>query len=879
MTLLLVIFTAHVSFSQPVKTDTSDYHICHIYIPVTSAVSEVKAEDFNKGYIYDPFQLIEGKVAGFSISKAGSNLNSGFETRLRGLTTINGKSTPLIIIDGVRDVSLENLDPNDIATITILKDGSATAIYGSVSAGGVILIRTVRGDRNKPRIEYNTYTSTEKVAKNIPVMSPSEWRKLSEETGLGTDYLSNTDWFNEIERTALSQSHNISMSGGSDKTNYRASINYRKAEGILKGTGYSKLNGRINISQKALNDRLTFDLNLAATEKDSEYGFNEAFHYAAIYNPTSAVRSSDPLYSKFDGFVQQNQFDYYNPVSIIELNQNEGKNRILNYSLKADFEILKGLNVDVLYSSQMMSSLGDKYFDRNDLWGGYNTHGLAARSQDNSSIGLIESTINYARTIRSVVNLNILAGYSGQKFTNEGFYAQGGNFLTDNFSFNNLQAAMDFTHGKGSASSYRNKSQENVFFGIINADFGKTVYLSAGARYEGFSGFSSSNKWNVYPSFGAALDLSRLANIKFANNLLLRVDYSSSGNRPLNSLHTDLNLKRETRTQIDAGLEFSVFNSRLTGSFDYYSSNTTDLLYLINVPVSPNLNNQILANTGELKSSGMELSAVAKLINKTNFSYRITLATSYIFNNTFESLSGFGIQVVTQDLGKMGSPGQNQVPLVRIEAGKPVGQLTALVFNGIDANGFPSYVDQNRNGFIDQSDMQVVGNGLPKLIIGLGNDIIYKNWDLNIFGRGVFGHDLVNCFRALYEAPDLISLYNLPVTATDLRNPANKSLSRQTSGTFTDMDVESGTFISLHNLSLGYSFYFNKTTSFNKIRLYLAGNNLCYLTKYKGSDPNPRYADSATDPGTFNNPLVPGIDRVNTWPRTRSMTVGANFVF
>ena len=226
----------------------------------------------------------------------------------------------------------------------------------------------------------------------------------------------------------------------------------------------------------------------------------------------------------------------------------------------------------------------------------------------------------------------------------------------------------------------------------------------------------------------------------------------------------------------------------------------------------------------------------------------------------------------------MGSPGQNQVPLVRVEEGKPIGQLLALQYKGIDAAGNMTFVDQNNDGKIDQADRVIVGNGLPKFLIGFGNNLSYKNWDLNVFFRGVFGHDLINSFRGFYEVPQMINSYNLPKTAADQRS-ANGTLMVTSSGLLSSYDVEHADFVSLDNLALGYTFKLAKTSAFSKIRLYVAGNNLFYITKYKGVDPNPRYVDTATDMGTYNSPLVPGVDRRDTWYRARQVTFGVNIVF
>ncbi|TAL74496.1 MAG: SusC/RagA family TonB-linked outer membrane protein, partial [Bacteroidetes bacterium] len=503
---------------------------------VTSSIGTVRSNEFNKGNINSPVQLIQGKVAGLGISKPGGDPNGSYYLRLRGLNTINANTQPLVVIDGSTDASIDNVDPNDIESITVLKDGSAAAIFGTRGSNGVILVTTKKGIKGSNVIDYNVYTTAEMVARNSPAMSSAEWRALNKELGgLGTDFGENTDWFKEIEQTAISQIHNLSISGGTDKTSYRASVNYRQGEGVEIKTGYTQFNGRINLTQKALNDKFTLDLNLAATERESQYGFAEAFRYASIFNPTSPVRSTDEKYGKYDGYFQQVIFDYYNPVSILALNTNEGKNRILNLSLKGTYEILKGLSVDAFYSIQSISTLAGKYFDKNDYWGGLNRNGLAARQQDNSSSRLFESTAHYTDDISSSVNITALGGYSYQDFTNEGFYAQGGNFLTDDFTFNNLGAALDFKNGIGTITSYKNSNRLIAFFGRINLNISSMLFLNATARYEGSSRFGSNKKWGFFPAIGAGLDLAKPINKSFINYFKIRANYGITGNQPSES--------------------------------------------------------------------------------------------------------------------------------------------------------------------------------------------------------------------------------------------------------------------------------------------------------------------------------------------------------
>ncbi len=886
---------------------------------VTSSITSIKSDEFNKGNVNAAEQLIMGKVAGLSISKPGGNPNGLFDIRLRGLSTIGANLGPLVIIDGVIGGDLNNVDPNDIESINVLKDGSAAAIYGTRGSSGVILVQTKKGRKGTAVIDYNVYMTVEMVAKNTNVMNAAEWRALSTETGLGTDFGQSTDWFKEIEQTGLTQVHNLAMSGGTDQTSYRASINYRDANGIMINTGRTELNGRLNLTQKALNDKFTLDLNLAATEVESQYGFDAAFRYATIYNPTAPVRSSDAAYTQYNGYFQQVLFDYYNPVAMLELNTNDGKNRIVNLSLKGTYEIIKGLSIDAFYSIQSSGVLNGDYRDKNDYWGGMNRNGLAKRTANNYSSRLFESTAHYLGDVTSSLNISLLGGYSYQDFSNEGFDAEGGDFLTDDFTYNNLSAALDFKNGKGTITSFKNSNKLIAFFGRVNLNLNNTWFMTASARYEGSSRFGADNKWGLFPAIGGGADISKLINVSYIDNLKLRVSYGITGAEPSSSYlsllrlgpqgnfyyngdfvpgyspvsNANADLKWEKKGEFDAGFDFSLFNSKLSGAFDYYTRTTTDLLWQYQVPVPPNLYNQAWLNLGKLKSSGLELTLTYNVIKKSDLNYSITLTPSYNIDNTLVSLSGTyngaELKYGKQELSDMGSPGQNGTPLTLVEEGKPIGQLFTYVFQEIDASGKFVFVDQINvdtdgdgifdatNGKIDAADRVVTGNGLPKFLIGFANTVTYKNWDLNVFFRGVFGHDLINSFRAFYEVPAYITSYNLPKTAADMRS-ADGTLLAVTSGTLSSKYVEKADFVSLDNMALGYNFNLPSSSGFSKIRLYLAGNNLFYITKYTGVDPTPRYKDSDYL-GTHDSPLVPGIDRRDTWFRTRSVTFGANIVF
>ena len=869
---------------------------------VTSAVASVKSDEFNKGNVNSPAQLVQGKVAGLSIVKPGGNPNQGYDIRLRGMSTIGANTQPLIVIDGVVGGSLDNIDPNDIASIDVLKDGSAAAIYGTRGSSGVILVTTKKGRAGKTMVEYNGYMAMESVAKYPDVMNATEWRALSQETGLGTDFGYDTDWFKETTRTAYSQVHNLSVSGGTAKTTYRASFNYRDGMGVALNTGFSQLNGRLNITQKALKDKMTFNLILGATQRKSKYGFDRAFRYASIYNPTAPVKSDDPSFEIYDGYFQQVLYDYYNPVQILEEDINDGNNKRLNVALKGAYEIISGLTVDAFYSYQAGTNFQGQYYDKNSYWVGMDRNGLAERRTDEGSNQLFESTIHWDGDLGSATKLTVLGGYSYQEFVNEGFRARGGDFITDAFTYNNLGASLDFKNGIGTVDSYKNSSKLIAFFGRVNLNVTERFYMMASLRYEGSSRFGADNKWGFFPAVGGGVDLSDFIGVSSLDNLKLRASYGVTGNQPAQSYlsllrlgpggnfyyngnyvpgyqpvsNANPDLRWEKKAEFDVGVDFSLWKSKLYGSLDFYTRTTKDLLFQYEVPVPPNLYSRSWVNIGEIKNSGLELAITWNVVKNSDFSYSTTITPTYYIKNELVSLSGkfngSDLEYGVRYLGAMGAPGQSGVPLVRAAEGEPIGQLWALVFKEIDADGNLIFEDINNDGTIDPNDRQVVGNGLPDAEFGWNNTFNYKNWDLNIFFRSVLGHDLNNTYRAFYEVPNMIGSYNLPKTAADMRNPTTGTLLNNSSGVLSSYHIENASFFALDNIALGYTFHLKETSSFSKIRLYLAGNNLFYITGYKGVDPNPRYADSG-------NPLIPGIDRRDTWFRTRSFSFGVNLVF
>lgn len=859
----------------------------------TSAIVSVKAEDFNQGNISNPAQLIQGKVAGVAISRPGGNPNGNFIIRLRGLATVGANSSPLIIIDGVLNADLNTVDPNDIASVDILKDGSAAAIYGTQAASGVIIITTKRGLPGTSTVDYNGFVTAEFVDKVTEVLDAGEYRDLVRETGVGTDLGSSTDWIEELTRTGISQVHNISMGGGTNKTSYRASVNFRDVEGIAVSSGFNQLNARLNIDQKAINDRLSISLNLTTTTRDQDEISNAAFRYAQIYNPTAPIFGTGPDFDKYDGYFQQTLFDYFNPVAIAEQVELQNKfNRILG-SLRGQFEIIAGLKVSAIYSQQRTSALFGQYADKNSFFGnGLDRRGLASRSTGQFFNELYENTITYQSTVNEKFTYNLLGGYTYQNFVNEGFSATGGNFLTDEFSFNSLGSAADFDKGLGDVSSFKNSNKLIAFFGRAEFGIDETYFLSAVYRREGSTRFGEDNKWGDFPGFSGAVVLSNLIKLPNVDFLKFRLGYGVTGAQPGLSYLSFLsfssgssffyngefiqsygpvrnpnpNLQWESKSDINIGLDFNLLNYRLNGSIEYYQTDTKDVILQQEVPVPPNLSSTTFANIGQIRNRGLEISVGYKIIDKPNLKWETSLPTTFFLENTLVKYLGEG----TTDISDMGSPGQNGTPLVRIEEGQPIGQLLGLKYVRINEQGNWVFEDTDGDGNVGEADdRQIIGNGLPKFQIGWNNTINVGKFDINFFFRGVFGHDLINSFDALYgsTAPAILGSYNIPKSTLDIKNLKDAPK-------FSSYHVEKADFVKLDNATVGYTFDVKKLGWINKCRLYLNGQGLFTITNYGGVDPEVRFVDEENG-----NPLAPGIERRDTYARSKGVTFGVNLGF
>lgn len=848
---------------------------------ITGSVVSLNQKDFNMGNITTPTQLLQGKVAGLSIYNKGGDPNASPIVRLRGISTLGANVQPLVVIDGVIGASLDNIDPNDIESVNILKDGSAAAIYGTRGSSGVILITTKKGKTGGLGVSYNGYVSAASIYKRVPMMSSSEYVAAG-----GNDLGSETDWQKEITRTGISNVHNVAISGGGENTTFRLSTNFRNVNGVLKGSGWNQVNARANLTHTALDGKLKLDVNMATTNRKSDFSFNEAFRYAALYNPTAPIRFDNGNY------YQAILFDNYNPVAIIEQNVNDGLRRNLNYSAKVDYNVFKNLTWTATYAQQDETQLNGTYFSSKSLWMGNGRNGLARRYTSDSQFTLFETYGTFMKTLDRI-DLEVTAGYSYQQDQFQDIYIELGNFPSDDLGYNNLEASGDKLTGGPNSNITSSKSPLNKIiagFARVNLTFDNSIFLNASVRREGSSKLGPDHRWGTFPAVGVGVDLNRYLQLQGVTLLKLRGGYGVTGSLPTQSglsqqrydyattnggavtgqIAPNTDLKWEQKAETNLGLEFGV--GKLSGTLDVYSRSVKDFIQNRTVKVSEFGFPNRYENVGEVKTPGIELSLTYNALEFGSVRWTPGLVMSHYKTKLVDYIND---RTVEADFG---SPGQNGTYPILVAVGEPIGQIWGPVFDGVEGNGAPRFKDLNGDGEVisdpsewdnDAVDMKVLGNGIPALEVGWTNNITIKNWDINVFFRGAFGHSLINQFRAFYEPldPGAINSYN--------RVKTDKAVPGLTSAQYSSLYVEKADFVKLDNMTIGYNFGTGSSV-FKNLRIYATGQNLLQITGYTGIDPEPVLADPEADP---DNVLAPGLDRRNNYYTARTFTLGLNLGF
>ncbi|MFT3935072.1 MAG: TonB-dependent receptor [Chitinophagaceae bacterium] len=885
---------------------------------LTSAITTVKPEDLNRGSISDVGQLLQGKVAGLNITASGDP-NRNAAVVLRGASTINSPGGPFYVIDGVPGADISTIAPDDIASIDVLKDAAATAIYGNRASSGVIMVTTKRGKKGQMQVAYNGYIGVEKVSSRLKVMDASQLRAFLTKNNLAftpaDDKGANTDWQKATQRnTALSNNHNLSISGGTDHSNYSASLNYFNKQGILNGSNLTRVIGRLSVEQYALNDKVKFGLNVTnsnSSADDIPYR-NTVLLQSATYLPVSPVKNADGSY--FENFTKSG---YYNPVAMMNNSQQNTKTNNLIASFTTQVKLPFDLTYDLVASYQNSTSLQGLYFTKyftknyNGMYDNpdptsyghglqtFGTNGQATRSSYQNTAKVFENFLTWDRKFGDHA-INAVVGYSWQENVNgDGFQATTSNFPVDNISYNNFAlsnpyATSAFRINFGADGVYQ-KTRLISDFGRLKYSY-KDKYLFQGSiRRDGSSVFGANNYWGYFPAGAVAwrvIQENFMQNQQLLSDLKLRASYGVTGNssgiyaysaQPISggslgnytyngvltsalgaSQAANPNLKWEKTATTNIGVDFAVLKNRITFSVDWYYKKTTDMLfgYPVDYMLIPAAT--ITANGGSVTNKGIELLINATPISNKDFSWNTSLNLA---QNTNKITSLSNPLFTGGDSLRRGFPegaGQSGTSLELLKVGHPIGQFFTLKYAGKNSAGVSQYYDSKGNTTttpISGTDYYYLGDAQPKLLLGWTNTFKYKNFDLNIFLRGVFGNKIFNATRADLFRPATAQYTNILVDA------GNESVADYNAYRYSSRFIESGSYLRFDNATLGYNLK-DLGKYVKTIRFYASVNNLFVITGFKGVDPEVNQGGS-----------VPGIDYNNFYPKTRTFLFGANVSF
>lgn len=874
---------------------------------VTSAVVSVKAEDFTKGNFNDAGDLIKGKVAGLTITKPSGDPGAVTQISLRGIATVSGNAQPLVLVDGVPG-SLSSVPPENIASIDVLKDASAAAIYGTRGAGGVIIITTKTGQREqRTEVTYNGYVSFSTWAKKADFMTSSDIR-AGKTTFNDEGY--DTDWLDAISRTAVTHNHSVSLSGGNAKTSYFGNFTYRNAQGVMKKTGNESMSVAFDLSHWMLNDMLKVNIKVNADQY--KYDVNDAgaiYRQAVIRNPTSPIWNTDGSYN--EGSLLQ----YWNPVSMQNEQTGQYKDQTVKFTGNITLEPIKGWQTNLMLSKGQTLDRGGYYYTSNHSQQGVNQKGSYSGSAKRSGYTVdnkyLELTSKYMKNFNNVHRLDALVGYSYSEEEHDIDNMWNANFPTDYFGTNNIGLGTKLTDGEASMGSNHYSSKLIGFFGRVSYGYADRYNILASLRYEGSSKFGDNHKWGAFPSVSLGWNImneefmkstkSWLSNLKLragwgvtgvipqgnddvwggAYRSMLRYSYNGGNyyrdgkwNKGLKSAsNANPDLKWETAREINIGVDWSLWNDRLSGSFDFYNKKTSDMLYEYAVPSPPNLYTSTWANVGEMRNTGFEFMIKGVPVQTKDWRWE-TQATLQHNSNKLLSLSNSLYQTDnTLWLQGVGDPVTQYTH--KVEVGQSLGRIYSLKAVGVSDQGLflienpktgqcAEFYQEMRNDY--DNWYEYMGNGIPKFTFGWNNTINYKDFDLSLQCNGQFGFKIINQQRVFYE--NNAHAYNKLKSATD-KIGGNRPLSGAQSQVVTSYYIENGDYFKLSTLTLGYTYTPKNKTYIQNARIYGSVYNVFTITKYKGMDP-----ELGSD-----NFWYAGVDDRDKYPTVRSFTIGLNVTF
>ena len=872
---------------------------------VTGAIASVKSENFNKGVVANAGQLIQGKVAGVNVTAASGEPGASQDIIIRGVGSLRSGTTPLYVVDGfaldnsnngVASNPLNFINPQDIESIEVLKDASASAIYGSRAANGVIVITTKKGSKGRTQINLSMTSGFSTLANKVDVFSADEFRKqVAAVNGTLLDGGANTDWQDELTRTGVSQNVNFSMSGGTEKSTYAASLGVDNQEGVLRNSDLKRYSGRLNLNQKALNDKFNVAFNLTATKLD-----NSRPDARGIVGNMLTMNPTDAVYVNGEPNVNLSN-DILNPLISERIYSDETNNNRILANIAPSYEFIKGLtykfNLGVDYSMSERDIQVLPYTSATNT-----TLGSLNNIVTNNNNILYENTLTYNFSTQ-VHNFTVLAGQSYQKIqvSQKGYNLSG---FPDNGvePKNQIETASERT----TQASYAVENELQSFFGRLNYGYDNKYLLTATMRADGSSKFGKNNKYGYFPSVALGWNITKedfLNDSETVNNLKLRASWGQTGSQeipskitkasytesntgndtypldpsaidlggyPYGSIYTRLanpNIQWEVSTQTNIGLDFSLFNNRLSGTVDYFNKVSENILLEVAPvdPIQPTSKYWTNIPNMEIQNNGIEIALDYSSDKTKDFSYsiggNISFTDNKVENSPYKILTTGGAQ----------GGGQSGATINGVLNGQPIGSFYMLDFTGIGPDGLNQFADTNNDGVIQDNDRIVAGSALPDYIYAFYLNFKYKNFDLGVNFNGAGGNKIYNhVAMTSFNRGQLANSFNTTDRASEFLNEASTN-----SNTVSTRYLEDGSFLRLNNATLGYNIS-PKTIGLDNVmdnlRLTLTGQNLFVITKYSGYDPEINTGTSVGDIQSF------GIDYFS-YPRSRTVLLGLNVAF
>lgn len=867
---------------------------------VTGSVASIKAEDFNAGIKSSPVGLLQGKVAGLNIIKTSSDPTStGYNIQIRGFSTLDkgAGTSPLFIVDGVPVSNIDNISPNEIASMDVLKDGSAAAIYGTRGTNGVIIITTKRGDSFSDvattRVEYDGYVSTSMRNGDMGMATAEEFRNLGTlSNGAISPVIQsdqNTDWIGALCRdAALAHNHNVAIVGSSSKFNYRSSLTYKDAQGIALNSNREEIIGKLAASQKALDGWLELQYDLSYMHYRNDY-FCGDFKQAATMNPTYPIY--DPTTP--NGFFMPQGTGQSNPVEQMMQKESYKDGNYFRGSVKATVNVkpVKGM-LRINGFAAIEEGDNRSYWYNNTINTDLAGSGKAGRGNDMSFSKLFELTADYMRTFGQH-SITTVAGLSYQNFLYDGSNIENKGFPTDDakyYQIGNGDASKDYL----TVSSYRNSNTLAAAFLRANYNFAEKYLVSASVRREGSSRFGANHKWGWFPAVSLGWRISGenfMRNQDWCNDLKLRAGFGVTGNNLGSDLRSvamlsnggtfwyngqyvytygvsqnvNPDLRWEKKYEYNLGFDYSFFNNRVYGSLDAYYRQTRDLLWDYEVPTPPYQYTTLLANAGQMDSYGAELAVSVVPVRSKEFTWITTPTISYNKNyitKLSDPSKGFNYKETTS--GGVGENGIMNTNTQILTEGHPVGSFYGYKFAGFKKDGTwmfqtpaGGYKDE---GTVSEIDRQIIGSAQPWFTFGWNNMMRYKNFDLALFFRGVVGNKVLNLTRWAY-GPQASQSSNVFI-----KDAVGSNVIYSDKGHFSDYYLEDGSYIKLDNITLGYNYKPMNNKYVENMRFYVTGQNLFTLTKYSGQDPE------VNTTGVWDA----GIDYCDFYPTVANILIGVN---